>query len=319
MIRPFNFLDILLIKELQGEGMQLDLERALLWPHTPLMAALSARIPFREIGALTYVLDAVEGGERQRGFAQVRARRSRAEWDIVYLAPSPSKRGDVHTVWERLITHLCAEGGERGILRLFAKPPEEREGLEAFLQLGFSVYAREEIFRLARVPSDLSGCIAAPLRPQRADDAWELQRLYRDIAPQPVRLAEGDWGSPLGEGYILEDERGIVGHLRLINGKRAHWLKMLLHPKAQGQADEPLRFGLSLLMRYPPCPIYCGARGYETGLRDALERSGFRPFARRSLLVKHTTARVKEPSFRLVPGLKKGIEAAPTVSQINKG
>ena len=74
MIRPFSLRDVLLVKQLQGDGVQLDVEGAILKPHAPLMAALALHLPFDDIGASTYVLDAVEGGQRVRGFTQARGR-----------------------------------------------------------------------------------------------------------------------------------------------------------------------------------------------------------------------------------------------------
>ncbi|MFQ6058771.1 MAG: hypothetical protein ACE5MB_07845 [Anaerolineae bacterium] len=323
MIRPFDFRDILLIRKLQRQGTQLDMERAVIQPYSPLAAALAAYLPFNDIGAATYVLDSVEKGRRVRGFAQVRGRRGRMESDVVYMAPALTS-DEVAVAWQRLLIHLCQVEGEQGVQRLFAKLPEEaEEEIEVFRRVGFGVYTQEHVFRLDRPPAPLPPGEAIPLRPQRADDAWGLDRLYHQAAPRLVQQTEGSWeSSPVAwwrgrrdERYVWEAEGEIKGYLRLIGGQRGHWLKALLHHEAQARADEFLRWGLALLADYPSRPVYCTVRGYEAGLQWALKRVGFQPHANLFLLVKHTTAWAREPERRRVPALERGVEAAPTASQ----
>jgi len=53
-------------------------------------------------------------------------------------------------------------------------------------------------------------------------------------------------------------------------------------------------------------------------LRGALDMLGFQHLQTRSLLIKHTTARVKEPLLKLMPALEKRPEPARSVSQHSK-
>ena len=343
MIRPFSLRDVSLVKQLQGDGVQLDLAGAILKPHTPLMAALALHLPFDDIGASTYVLDAVERGQRVRGFAQARGRRSGVESDVVYIAPALAKDDEAPAAWQRLLSYLCQMEGRRGVQRLFAKLPEEAEKeIEVFRRVGFGVYTQEHLFRLdswsaaaatGGRPRPVSGAKAPsrgaiPLRPRRAQDEWGLNRLYVHAAPRLVQqtegLGKGSWdSSPVGwwrsgrdERYVWEVDGEIVGYLRLIGGRKGHWLKVLLRDDAQDRADEFLRWGLALLADYPTRPVYCSVRSYEAGLQGALKRVGFQPYVTLFLLVKHTTAWAREPERRRVPALERGAEAAPTASQI---
>jgi len=50
-----------------------------------------------------------------------------------------------------------------------------------------------------------------------------------------------------------------------------------------------------------------------------LEERGFTPIDTYSLLVKHTTVRVKEPRRKLLPALEKRVEVTPTVSRSETG
>jgi hypothetical protein len=262
----------------------------------------------------------MEEGRRMAGFAQVRMRRESPEADVIYLSPSLTVTEEATTIWCRLLEHLCLEVGEQGIQRIFARPPEDGPEVEAFQQAGFSIYTREDIFRLARMPSDLPR--QRTVRLQQPADSWGLQGLYATVAPRLVQQAEnltarkwratpGPWPRQIKrEGYVLEDKGEIIGYLRIRKGQTGHWLEMLLHPQAYDRADELVIQSLSLLAEYPPCPIYCCLRRYQGGLKVPLETKGFQLFASQCVMVKHTTVRVKEPALKLVPALEKRAEAA---------
>ena len=92
--------DLLAVRQLQTRGMQLDLERAVLWPHTPLHAALMPRLPHSMVSAETIVLYS-SSARRSRavGFLQARERRGRPEADSVFIAPSLDADDDAVSIW----------------------------------------------------------------------------------------------------------------------------------------------------------------------------------------------------------------------------
>jgi hypothetical protein len=256
------------------------------------------------------------------GFAQVRMRKDASEADVVYLTPSLTVAGEATALWGRLLENLCLEAGEQGIQRIFARLPEDGPEVEAFQQVGFSIYAREDIFHLTQMPSDLPRPEDRTVRRQQAADSWGLQGLYASVAPRLVQQAENlttrDWETPPGpwlgqarrESYVLESQGEIIGYLRIRQGQIGHWSEMLLHPQAYERADELVVQLLSLLAEYPHRPIYCCLRRYQGGMRAPLETRGFQPFASQCVMVKHTTVRVKEPALKLVPALETRAEAA---------
>lgn len=261
------------------------------------------------------------------GFAQVRLRRDGPEADVIYLTPSLSAEGDAKTTWCRLLDKLCLEAGEQGIHRIFARLPEDGPGVEAFQQVGFSIYAREDIFRLAQIPTYLSHSERSTVRPQQPADSWGLQGLYATVAPRLVQQAENltarKWDTTPGpwlrqarrEGYVLEDKGEIMGYLRIRQGQTGHWLEMLLHPQAYERADELVVQSLSLLVEYPLRPIYCCLRRYQGGVRVPLEAKGFQHFASQCVMIKYTTVWVRKPALKLVPALEKRAEAATPMVQ----
>lgn len=324
MARWLGLSDLIAIHQLQTRGTQLDLERAVLWPHTPLQAAFAAHWPLSKIGAETIVLYLPTGHRRALGFVQVRARRGRPEADISFLAPALDAGGDTVSTWYRLLAECAQEMGARGGQRLFAQVANGNGIEEVFRQAGYSVYAREDVHRLAVWPSDLKKTNS--LRRQRARDGWTLLRLYAQLTPRPVQIAEGMlspegqagkmgdwWDQSRGAGYILQVDGELVGSVRVRRGSAAYWLRFWLHPQAQEYSETLLGGALALLWAAPHRPIYCSVRDYETGLRAPLEQAGFQFLHTRNLLVKHTTIHAKEPIIKLVPALEKRPEPAASV------
>ena len=327
MARWLGLDDLIAIQQLQTRGVQLDFERAALWPHTPLQATLARHLPLTLIGAETLVLYPA-GTRRVRavGFLQARARRGRPEADVVYLAPALDAHDDAVSIWYRLLAECAQEIGGRGGQRVFAQIAPGNGMEEVFCQAGFKPYAREDIFCLCDWPSALAKTNL--LRRQRARDGWNLLRLYTELTPRPVQLAEGMlspegqggkmgdwWDQSRGAGYILEMDGELAGAARIGRGRAAYWLRLGLHPQARDYADELLRGALSLLWAAPHHPIYCSVRDYESGIAATLESAGFERRQARSLLVKHITVRAKEPFIKLMPVLEKQPKPAASVAR----
>jgi hypothetical protein len=112
----------------------------------------------------------------------------------------------------------------------------------------------------------------------------------------------------------MEKQQNLAGAVRLMRGSAGYWLRFWLHPQAQEYAESLVRAGLSLLREAPARPVYVSVRDYQSGLRPVLPDLGFEMFATRSLMVKHTTVRAREPVLRLVPALDKSPQPATPVS-----
>jgi hypothetical protein len=336
LIKSFSLHNVLLILKLQRKGVPLDPERALTQPVSPLRAALATKFSFcfpHSADICTYVLCGSKRGPQLSGFAQIEQRRERPEANVIYLAPSLSETNNAQTTLYHLLRYLCIQASERGTQRLFASIAEGSQEIEVFRQVGFSVYTREDIFRLETsavkdskrgpdAPDHVSGVV---VRRRHSRDNWALQRLYAAITPRLVQQAEGltprEWGPGPNhwfdwtrkEEYVLENSQGESrGYLQISEGSIGHWLKLALHPHLYRAGKELLDYGLSLLLTYPPLPIHCSVREYEGGMSALLEAQGFKAFERRAIMVKHTSVRVREPDLKLAPILEKRAEVTPT-------
>jgi len=111
----------------------------------------------------------------------------------------------------------------------------------------------------------------------------------------------------------------MQGYLHLLVKPRGVWLRLLAYPESASCAIEMLDHAFAVLAGVSPRPVYCAVRDYEGGLQGLLEERGFGYMESHSLLVKHTTVRVREPRRTLVPSLEKRAEAAPTASRSHAG
>ena len=313
-----------MIRDLQRRSKILDLESALLGECSSLRLALLAYLFHPGVGAFTCVLDSRGHKRCEKGFVQVRKRSGCHEWDVVSIAPAMDEIGDALTIWYRLLTGVSLIAAEEGIWRLFARPARD-DLVEGVLgQAGFSVYAREMIYRIAdsSVPTWRRG---GRWRPASEGDREELDHLYRSVTPHLMQEAEGrhpqerngsllgQLGFPGEETYVRNTDC-LDAFLRLRQGTKGYWIQLLLRDCGDSDKAKVVSEGLGLLVGRPPLPVYWAVSGYQGYLPALLRGEGFEPVATRSLMVKHTTARVKMKKRKLVTTLDKGIKVTPGVS-----
>lgn len=328
MVRRFNLGDVLLVRRLQGQGACFDLETAVLWSLAPLSMALLEYISLNQGRCSTFVQTNPSPDGPARGFVQAWNRADGLACDVVFIAPSLDGSPTTAQLWYDLLEHLSRVKGDLGLQRIFAKVSEDAGVTEIFRQIGFTAYARQQVFRLGRLPSSPGSPGGLPLRPREERDAMGLQRLHSSITPRPVQQAEGGaqgardldrllpwWRPPEVKEYVWADEGGIHAHLRIVMGKEGSWLKITVAPAILEQADRVLSEALLMLSGYPERPVYCSVREYEAGLRGRLEELDFETVTSELLMVKHITVRAKVPVDKLSPAFEKGVETAAPISR----
>lgn len=312
--------DLRALAELGSHGVELDLERVLLSPASPLTEALASRVSFGNMGAETFVLYTNGRNQRALGVVQARPRKNRPEADITFIAPSLEHDPDAVTTWYRLLSEATNSFGEMGVQRIYAQLPGGNGTEQVFQQAGFSVFTREDIFLLSAAKSAeflkaqpaVSNGAGAPLtlRRMRKRDAWNVLRLYTAVTPRNVqhseamRTTEGAlgtladwWENSNGTSYLFERPDGginsLTGIVRVTRGRLGSWVRLHLHPDAHQYADEMVAEMIVLVSKLRARPIYVGVRDYEGGIRAALESAGLEWQMERSHMVKHTTVRMR--------------------------
>ncbi len=325
MIRPFGLNDILLMRRLQHRSATLAIEHTLTHPRAPLWIALTAPWPWVGFGIATYVLNEQVQGDELAGFVQLMKRAARPEADVLFLSPAlpigEASDPIADAVWHRLLDHCVFSSAGHGLQRIFASSPDGGPEETCLRDAGFSLYAREQIYRLAAVPPPAP--LMAGFRPQGPQDSWALQRLYTRSTPKLVQNAEGavtgDVGSPplswwepdRWQGQVWEPAGEVRGAVQVHVGRAGHWLRlwgssMLAPREARSLIEQGLRLVASAQGRGNAghVPIYATVRDYDIGLSGALTGFGFAPFADRVRFVKHTVAAIREPaSTTSIPAL----------------
>lgn len=326
--------DLSALAKLAAYGVELDLERARLSPSSPLADALASRVSFGNMGAETFVLYANGRKPRALGVVQARPRKNRPEADITFIAPSLEHDPDAVTTWYRLLAEATNSFGELGVQRIYAQVPSGNGAEQVFGQAGFSVFTREDVFMLLTEKNKAHPKAQTPstLRRMRKRDAWNVLRLYTALTPRNVQHAEAmrttegalgkleDWWENLnGTSYLFERPNtginSLTGIVRITRGRLASWVRLHLHPDAQRFADEMVAEAIALVSKTRARPIYVGVREYEGGIRAALESAGFEWQMERSLMVKHTTVRVRAPVPWLAPVFERNKIPAVRTSQ----
>lgn len=336
MIHPFGLDDLWLVRRLQRSSMPLAIEQALTHPHPPLWTALTAPWPWAGAGVATFVLKTGSREDQLSGFAQLMKRPARPEADLTYLAPALPQQPDrpasaspgigEEVIWQRLLNHCTAAAATHGLQRVFASTPDGCPEQACLRQAGFSLYARETIYRLAATPglrrTIPPGGTPAGFRPQQPQDSWALQRLYTRSTPRLVQQAEGALSGEVGSpslswwepdrwlGIVWEPAGEVRGAVQVHIGRAGHWLRTWGASRL-GAADETSARDLRLLIEqglrqidlaahprreHRVMPVYATVRDYEVGLSGALTGFGFAPYMERTRYVKHTVSAVRESS-----------------------
>ena len=321
MFGSFTVGDSLRVYRLQRKGVSLDLQRSLTQPSKPLWEAWLAFLTQQEMGRPTYVLSDLQDGE---GFVQLRFRPHQAAVDVSFLAPALEEGRDATKVWSRLLDGSCIEVARRGIQRVFANLPESGVEADLFYQAGFTLYAGEDVYRLAQMPKSGYQGERPGLRPQRPEDWPSIQKLCVAITPQRVRQAEGGISIAAGlarhrQHYVLPGGDGdeLAAVVSVYVGAQARWLRLLVHPDARDVTETLVHWAVAMFESNLALPVFCNVRQYEGGIRAALEAAGFERYAARALMVKHTLAWSKTSAPELVAALQSSAEVVPPAFHIN--
>lgn len=312
MIRPCTLRDLPAVRALQRDGIWLDLFHHLLLRRSPLATALLAPVPWVGAGLATYLSSQ---GRTVQGFVQLLKRPGRYEADLLFLAPRLRDNDSSQLIWERLLAGCIVEARAQALRRLYASVPQGEGESEALAGQGFMVYTNEDLFMLAAAPSVAATSSDPRLRPRRPEDVWWLRRLASIYTPQPVQHAEGhqlDDGQPSlplawweltnQSSFVVHGRGDVLGGVQLVSGRRGHWLLLHGDPGNAELMATLVRHGVSAATG-SRWPVVCAVRDYQGGLAAVLHGQGFRPFARRSRLIKHLAAPVKVAEPLAVPSL----------------
>ncbi len=295
-VRAFSLSDLPLIRRLKSSGISLDSEEYLSRGLHTVGDAAVGRLSLS--GRSVSTLVARSGSEKAIG--QYRLKSDTSSAHIVFMTPALTEgfTAQQETVWLLLLDALAAEAGRDQARYLHAEVDENSAIFEAFRRAGFAVYAYQDIWRRDPAPPPVPSDFAPPLRTARPGDMPAVRALYDQTAPSLIRQADP---LPAPNGLVYMREGRARGYLEVRPGERGLYVRPYLSTEECDRASGVFSAALQMLKQPARLPVYCCLRRYQSWIGEALEGLGFEPWARQTVLVKHTTSRVRRAEFGPLP------------------
>lgn len=216
-----------------------------------------------------------------------------------------------------LLDGLAWQAGGWGALQLLAELREDNPAFETFRRAGFSVYARQRIWKWPAVRE--SGTQARCWKIASPEDEQAVRSLYQSLVPPLAQSAEPFVSRRLPP-LIYRQDGDLVASLDAYFGTRGIFLMPLVHPALENPAallaDLP-----NILQPILGRPIYLAVRSYQAWLENLLQEHGASVAPEQALLVKHLA--VGQRVAQLTPayaGLKNhGAEPSTSIVQNMEG
>jgi hypothetical protein len=294
MIRPFDWRDVSLVKQLSDQGICLDSVTRLTRGTQPLQNALLAYL-MPGTGAPTLIWK--DNG--RAAFGQLRHRPGEEQARALFIAPAWSEEADG---WLPLVEQLAVEAGGRGGHNLLAEVDEISREFEALRMAGFAIYARQSAWKLAGEIS--AGAPALSLRAAVSADSISISTLYSNVVPRLIQQVEPP--PRPGHGYVLQREDELIAFLDVRRGPLGIWMEPHVHPEADALSAEMLNAALWMLANSNRAgrPVYVCVRRYQDWWQDILQGAGFECLGSQAVMVKRLAVRVAEPVLKPLPALE---------------
>lgn len=280
MIRPFGLGDLGLLHRYRRHALFLDSRPTLTWgrvmvPVGALLSPLSALT-----GVFTSLSEAGEG--RLPLLGQVAHNTGSSYAHFTFLAPDAAMESP-HL--PELLEHLIKRVGARGAHSLIADMDESSRAFLALRRAGFSIYARQRIYRIVRAPRGVERL--AGWRPTTARDEMAVNLLCNGLVPSLVQQVEpAPWGGM--DGWVYYRGGDLLAYVNVARGPRGAWLQPFVHLDA-APFSEPLAALLAGLGPSRGKPLFVCLRSYQHWLEGELEMLGGQAGPQQAVMVKRTT------------------------------
>lgn len=286
----------------RNRGLFLDSAPTLLWGRAvvPLGALLSV------FSAVTGVFTSIANGEAGEPplIGQIAHTYGSSFAHFTFLAPETAAESGRFT---ELVEHLIQRVGARGAHSLIAELDEDSALLAVLRAAGFSIYARQRIWRLPRAP--LGSRLPADWRRAEYSDHLAANLLCGKLVPGLVQQVEPTPWDGLA-GYVHYREGELAAYVDLRRGPRGQWLQPFVEP----DADEAGALLAGLFAGLGPRrgrPLYICVRSYQSWLEPHLREQGAEPGPLQAVVVKRTARPLKVEEARRLPAVE-GRRAEPT-------
>lgn len=202
-----------------------------------------------------------------------------------------------------LLDGLLKQIGGRGAYSLVAEVDEESPAFGVLRQNGFSIYARQQIWRIEKVHAVTAQ--PSPWRHALTTDELAVQILRNTLVPGQVQQIEATKKNL--DGYVLYQGEQLLAYVEVKRGPRGIWALPFVSLDA-----EPFDSAMSdLLARLRPRakrPVYVCLRSYQEWLQVPLKKLGASPGPYQAVMAKRTTLPLKVEETRRVPVANRSAE-----------
>jgi len=309
MVHSFDIRDLPSLRTLAPHGISLDSATCLTQDLHIFRTAFLAQM-FPDLVPETLILSLRDG---PGGFVQLGHRRGDASARLRYLAPRELFRDDFGI---ELIEALLRSAGRRQAQHVLADAEEKTEESGFLRRAGFSIYARQDIWKgTLPFPRPLSAP-KGEFRPILSADTSAAHALYCSIVPALVHQVEGFPRRP--KGWLIFEDGELVGFFNLRPGPRGLWMEPIFHPGARNAA-EWIAFWLGGLRLPPQDPVYVCVRSYQDWVGSILHDNGFSLMSRRAVLIRRVIVPVPIAEGLPLPAVDKPVPQATTyTSSVNR-
>lgn len=294
MIRLFQLRDWGLVQQLGPHSVPLNASLILLYPSSPLSAAVSHRLLQRNYP--TYVWRSDENA-LVRGFVQLRIDKGHSQANVLWVGWKVNKRHATawsHArIWQGLFDELAIALGKQGIQNVIAEAREDSPESDILRDIGFANYSRQDMYKLERQRRGNSAEISL-LQARSTVDDWNIEKLYAHTVPNMIRLIEPH--PPYGEdSWVHYEKNDLVTYAHVQSGRVAQWLN--LYGNLNATADPSAMIGeiVKMMPPSPTRPLYSSVRPYQSWLEEPLKKNGFRYQDSQFIMVRHTVQAIRNP------------------------
>jgi hypothetical protein len=223
-----------------------------------------------------------------------------------------------------LLEKMVIQAGEWGAYHLLAEVEESGCAIDGMRRSGFSVYARQRIWKFPAPGSLSSNGDSVPKngkehgalwQPATSADEVSIRNLFQSVVPPLVQSAE-----PLTSrrllGWVYRQEGEILAYVEGCYGPQGIYLQPLIHPGVENFSQV-----LANLLRHQRNPlgrpIYMAIRSYQAWLETIARDLECQVGPRQALLVKHLVVQQRAAVQITRHSVLEKYTAEPTVPMVH--
>jgi len=305
MIRPFDWRDLPTLHRYRNQGLCLDstllATRGQVLTQGVLLSFLSPAT-----GIFTWVC--FENRDEHPLMGQITHSADSPFARIAFLAPESALDSPK---FQELLEGLVQQAGKCGAFNLLVEIDECSVIFEALRKAGFSIYARQRIWKLTDDAHEPDG--ESYWKTAGSQDTFAVQSLYNDVVPGLVQQIEPHSTDNL-HGLVCYKDDKLIGYVDLKYGHRGIWAQPFIRLDVEN-IDIHLSEMIRSISDRRSRPLYICVRSYQSWLESALGELGAQSSPLQAVMVKRLAIHYKVARPFALPKLEGQPEVSAPIAQ----